>query len=262
MYKTQTLFLALFIITLFSCSDKNTNTPCNPQTIAGNKTVLSICEYLGDSSYPIKNTAIANELLKFSFTYPYPAKVISTNWDIDNANFTSTKDSFNLRFTNAGEIPVTLHVTYQPLTYCGTPGNFTDTLHVILHILPEGHSSILEGKYSGTLDSASSAPFTISINYYKWPGDDIGGYYLYNYVPGCTGDGINPNIPKHTGYEIIAGYSNFNIQSYPCAAPNTFKGFGYLNTTGDCITIQHFGYGSAYTNDTNPRWHVFKGKRM
>jgi len=40
------------------------------------------------------------------------------------------------------------------------------------------------------------------------PGDDVGGYYLGNYVNGCTGDGLNSNIPIGTGYGIINGFKN------------------------------------------------------
>lgn len=260
---TQTPFAALLIFLFFSCNDKNTSAPCPSQIIEKNKTVINISEILADTGFAIKSTAIAGEPLAFSFKHPYSAKVVSAKWDLDNSNFTSDKQTFNLRFTDAGTVQVTLFVEYAPLAYCETPKNFIDTVHTSLHLLPTDHSSILEGKYIGTLDTASSTPFLISINYYRSPGDDVGRYYLYNYVQGCTGDGINVNVPKGTGYEIIAGYSNFNMQlSYACAAPGTFKGFGYLNTAGDSITIQHFGYSTTSTSETDPKWHVFKGKKL
>lgn len=259
MCKTKTL-IVLFIVLLGACNNKTSVNPCDTQTIAANVTTVTVAEVLGDSSYTIKNTAIANEPLQFTFTHPNQVKVIKARWNIEDSGLIKDNQAFTIRFTDTGKVAVTLFVEYQPLTYCGTPKNFTDTVTTTLHILPEDHTSILQGRYSGTIDS--SAPFTISINYYKWPGDAVGGYYLYNYVNGCTGDGINPHIPAHTGYEITAGYSNFTIQGYPCNAPDAFRGFGYLNAAGDSITIQHFGYSTVTANTAAARWHVFKGKRL
>lgn len=145
-------------------------------------------------------------------------------------------------------------VTYIPFDRCDKRVSFTDTVIKKLQVLKTDHGSRLEGNYRGFLDSSPNKIFTVSIKYWKYPGDAVGRIYLRNYVDGCTGDGLNSNIPFGTGYEIISGYKNFNMVSYPCNAPGNFRGFGFLSDQEDSITIMHFGYSSAVfvPGDTTP----------
>lgn len=262
MLSTRTLF-ALILILLISCKEKENARPCETKPAEINKTVVDIAEYLGDSSFTINDTALVNELLTFTIHHPYQANIVSVKWNIDNGGFTSANKSLDLRFTDTGNVAVELIVGYQPLVYCGVPQKVFDTVKTTLHLLAEDRNSALEGKYTGYLDTAAAKPFTVAIKYFRLPGDSVGAYYLYNYVQGCTGDGINTHIPAGTGYEIVTGYRNFYISTYACAASNDFKGFGYLNTAGDSITIKHFGYSTPDAkNENTPQWHVFKGKRQ
>lgn len=260
----KNLILGVIIGFLFSSCKKSERTdPCSSYEILINKTHLQIAEYLYDTAFHVPDTVQAGVPVNFSFTYPYNAYLNSFKWNIDNGGYTSQSSSFNLRF-NTGSYQVQLIANYISRESCDKRTSFTDTITKTLTIIPIDHTSLLEGSYTGFLDTRPNEIFTITIKYWKYPGDATGEYYLRNYVNGCTGDYINTHIPPGTGYGILSGYKSFEITSYPCNEPGDFKGFGFLNDKGDSITIKHFGYNTAQyiPGDTIPRWHVFKGKKI
>jgi hypothetical protein len=262
----RSYFILLFSILLYtSCKEVGNSNPCSGFIPIKNKTTLQISESLYDTVFLTPDTVIAESPTYFNFKYPYKAtSLYDVQWDINNGSYTTNRGSFVLRFKDVGTYNIQLVVTYQPRDQCDTRNTFTDTVIKKLVVLPLDHSSILEGSYRGFLDTKPTDTFTITIKYWKHPGDVIGEYYLRNYVNGCAGDHINPQVPPGMGYAIITGFKNFNIITYPCNEPSDFKGFGYLNISGDSITIQHYGYNTAQyvPGDTIPHWHIFKGKRI
>ena len=263
------IILIFLLITAIACRKSEPQNPCASYDFSTNKTKIQISEYLYDSSFAIPDTAFTGTFVGFSFVQPYSisTNVYSVSWNIDNGTYVTNNKSFSTIFKDTGTYNIQLIVTYIPRSDCDNRKLFSDTISKKVTVIPRNHNSPLEGNYRGFLDTRPTDTFTISINYFKLPGDAIGDYYLYNYVKGCTGDYSSWNlpIPPGTGYFIVWGYKSFNLTgSYPCTQSSDFRGYGYLNKTNDSIFIKHYGYNNAIgaPSDTIPRWHFFRGKKI
>jgi hypothetical protein len=255
--------LSVIIIFIIACNKgAGFHTSCTNSSFTGH-TAIHFSELFIDTALLTNDTVLADEPVGFSFSID-GYKTNTINWNVDDGGYTSSQPSFSLRFP-PGNYNVVLAVNYTGANACGESKNVTGTVIKKLVVLPPGHASALEGSYEGALDTKPAERFRVTIHYWKHPGDATGNYYLRNYVNGCTGDNIDPQVPPGTGYSILYGYHSFSLyNSYPCNQPGNFKGYGVLNQAGDSITIAHFGYNNAayVPGDTIPRWHTFKGRRV